>query len=267
MAAPLILISNDDGIEAPGLRALVAVLEPLGEVWAVAPDGERSTSSHCLTLHKDVAVRRLRAREHAVAGFPADCVYIAMFGLLPRRPSLVVSGINRGPNLGTDILYSGTVGAAREAFTRGVPAISVSLLRGEQYEVAAQYTRHLAAAVIARPEPALLLNVNVPPGDPLGVKVAPLGRRKYPERAQARRTEGDVTYYRIGAGGGLVDALVPGSDGEAVEHGYISVTPLGIYCFVDEHMAPAGALASEAWSGLSTSGAPDIDADKGGDGQ
>jgi 5'-nucleotidase len=231
----------------------------------VAPDGERSSSSHCLTLRKDVAVRRCGPREHAVDGWPADCVYIAMFGLLPRRPGLVVSGINRGPNLGTDVLYSGTVGAAREAFTRGVPAISVSLTRGEGYEAAARFARHLASVLIARPEPELLLNVNVPPGEPRGAKVVRLGRRCYPECAEPRRTVGDVTYFRIGAGGGLTDALVPGSDGEAVEQGYISVTPLGIYCCVDEHMARAGAVADEAWAHLAASGARRPATGEGGD--
>jgi 5'-nucleotidase len=247
MERPLIVISNDDGIEAPGLQALVTELDPLGEVWAVAPDGERSTSSHSLTLWSDVPVRKVGPRAYAVNGWPADCVYIAMFGLLDRRPSLVVSGINRGPNLGTDVIYSGTVGAAREAFTRGVPAMAVSLVTGSDYAEAACFARELAHEMIARPEPSVLLNVNVPGIAPRGVRVTPLGRRKYPEYAKATRTEGDVTYYRLGAGGGLRDALVPGSDGEAVEKGYVSVTPLALYCVAEEHQDHATKLSDKAW--------------------
>jgi len=257
MERPLILISNDDGIQAPGLKALVSALDELGEVWAVAPEGERSTSSHSLTLRQDVAVRELGPRTYAVQGWPADCVYIAMFGLLERRPSIVVSGINRGPNLGTDVLYSGTVGAAREAFTRGVPALAASLVYGGDYEPAARYVRALAARVLESPEPAMLLNVNVPHDHPQGVKVAPLGRRKYPEYAEVRRREGDVTFYLIGSGGGLHDALVPGSDGAVVEDGYISVTPLGIHCVADEHLGPASLLSKQAWKQLFGDGPSD----------
>lgn len=249
MKQPLILISNDDGLEAPGLQTLVDVLSPLGEVWAVAPDGERSTSSHSLTLHRDVGVRQVGPRAYAVDGWPADSVYIAMFGILERRPTLVVSGINRGPNLGTDVLYSGTVGAAREAFTRGVPSLAVSLVKSGDYAAAAEFTRDLAGLVLAETEtPPMLLNVNVPGPEPLGVRVTPLGRRKYPEYAEPIRQEGDVTYYRIGAGGTLHDALVPGSDGEAVEAGYISVTPLGIHCVVNEHLELTTRLAGRAWT-------------------
>ena len=263
MEPPLILVSNDDGITADGLAAVKEALEPLGEVWAVAPDGERSASSHCLTLHKEVAVRQVGPRDYAVKGWPADCVYIAMFGILPRRPTLVISGINRGPNLGSDILYSGTVGAAREAYLRGVPAISVSLvvqflrksagplrIGRDDYLVAATFTRHLAAAMLSSEQPPMLLNVNVPLGEPRGAKVAMLGRRNYPEYAEPKRTEGDLTYYRIGSGGGLHDALVPDSDGEAVEGGYISITPLGIYCVDDDHMKPAEGLSADAWREL-----------------
>lgn len=227
MARPLILLSNDDGIEAPGLRALLSTLQRLGEVWVVAPEGERSTASHALTLREPVAVRKRGEREFAVNGWPADCVYLGMFGLLPKRPDIVVSGINVGPNMGSDVIYSGTVAAARESFLRGVPSIAVSLNEGEDYGLASSFTTELVGSCLdGCPEP-MLLNVNVPKGEAIGVRVTRLGQRAYPERARFERREGEVEYYRIG-GGLLPQRGNPGTDTDAVEAGFISVTPLSI---------------------------------------
>jgi len=249
----LILVSNDDGIEAPGLRALVEALGQVGQVWAVAPDGERSTSSHSLTLREDVAAWPVGERQWAVQGWPADSVYIALFGgILPRRPDLVVSGINLGPNLGTDVVYSGTVGAAREALTRGIPSMAVSLVDGEDFTTAASFAAELARHLLASGR-TTLLNVNVPAGAPRGVRVAGLGRHLYPERAEVTGRRGEATLYRIG-GGLLHDALLPGTDGEASAAGYITVTPLGLDSVARDDLDAAEALCDRALEGLELAG-------------
>lgn len=250
MNGPLILVSNDDGFEAPGLRALVAALEAMGEVWVVAPDGERSTSSHSFTLSKPVAVRQTDERTYAVDGWPADCVYLGLFELLPRRPEVVISGINVGANMGTDVLYSGTVAAAREAFTRGVPAIASSLVEGDDYELAAKFTAAVANDVIALGgEPSLFLNINVPGPSAREVRVTTLGRRIYPEHAVVSGRRGERTLYKLGVGS-VQDALLPGSDGEALAGGAISVTPLQIDTTAEGLRMSAERLASGAWERL-----------------
>jgi len=175
MTEPLILVTNDDGVDARGLSALAQALGGLGEVHVVAPDQERSASSHSLNVTEPLHAEKIQARIHAVNGTPADCVHIAMIELLPRRPQLVVSGINSGPNLGDDIYRSGTVGAAREGAFNGVPSIAISLAaRGDQdFSHAAEFARRLAARVLedGLPERSFL-NVNVPPGPPEGVRVS-----------------------------------------------------------------------------------------------
>lgn len=250
MTRPLILVSNDDGVDARGLRAQVAALEKLGEIWVVAPDGERSTSSHSFTLSKPVAVRQVGERTFAVDGWPADCVYLGLFELLPRRPDVVVSGINFGANMGTDVLYSGTVAAAREAFTRGVPAIASSLVEGEDYDLAARFTAAVASDVIALGgEPPLLLNINVPGPAAQEVRVTRLGRRIYPEHAVVCGHRGEQTLYRLGVGA-VQDALLPGSDGEALASGAISITPLQIDTTAVGHSSTVERLATVAWERL-----------------
>jgi 5'-nucleotidase len=251
MARPVILVSNDDGISAPGLLALVEALERVGEVWVVAPDGERSTASHALTLREPLVVRRVGERSFAVNGWPADCVYLGMFGLLPRRPDMVVSGINVGPNLGTDVIYSGTVAAAREAFLRGVPSIAVSLVEGDDQGLAARFTAELAQTLLEGGGEALLLNVNIPGAKARGVRVASLGERWYPERAQLVGQSGEGELYKIG-GPPLRSGGAPGTDAQAVEEGYIAVTPLSI----DQTSKGQLALVSEvlASSGVGAEG-------------
>src|SRR5687767_6159155 len=131
MMRPLILISNDDGIHAEGLHALETALAEVGRTYVVAPETEQSATSHAITLSRPLRLRQLAARRFAVDGTPVDCVYVALHrpGLLPDRPAIVVSGINHGPNLGSDVFYSGTVAAAREGALRGIPAVAVSLGR------------------------------------------------------------------------------------------------------------------------------------------
>ena len=228
--APLILLSNDDGVAAPGLMALHAALGPVGEVHIVAPEREQSANSHSLTLHRPLRHRRVEPRIHAIDGTPADCVYVALYyeGMLPRRPSLVLSGINVGPNLGSDIHYSGTVAAAREGALRGIPSIALSMCDGADLGLAAGTARDMASRLLsARPPdgPAPLLNVNFPAGTPRGVRVTSLGRRMYHDEVIARLDPRGREYFWLG-GPGHGNELLEGSDTEAIEHGYVAVTAL-----------------------------------------
>jgi 5'-nucleotidase len=161
-----ILITNDDGIQAEGLRALVQAVEGLGTISVVAPSHERSASAQSLTLRQPIFWEQIAEREWAVEGTPADSVILALNKLLPNRPDLVISGINRGGNLGENIFYSGTVGAAMEAAINHIPAIAVSVAhkgRGFRFVQAAKFTRDLAVLALAEGMPdGVLLNVNVP---------------------------------------------------------------------------------------------------------
>jgi 5'-nucleotidase len=225
---PLLLVTNDDGAHAPGLRALAEALAPLGEVWVVAPDREVSACAQALTLKHPLRVESLGERRYAVDGTPADCVNLALVKLLPEPPALVVSGINRGANLGEDVFYSGTVGGAREATFLGVPAIAVSLAgRSEpDYGTSAEFARRLSSLVLTHGLPdRTLLNVNVPEGRPSRAVVTVQGKREHQgtvlEGVDPRRR----TYYWIEEGNDrwVSDGL---SDVGAVRSGLISVTPL-----------------------------------------
>lgn len=227
----LILLSNDDGVEAPGLAALHDALSGLGELWVCAPETEQSAKSHAFTMDAPLRLRKLRERWFAVSGTPADSVYLGVHQVVPRLPDLVVSGINRGGNLGTDVFYSGTVAAAREAVVRGVPAIACSLVHSgdPQWETAKQVIRRLVVAALARRlPPGILLNVNVPDRAPealRGIRVAPMGGRHYhPLVAQGQDPRGRP-YYWIGGDHHRFDGD-PGSDGELCEQGYAAVTPM-----------------------------------------
>jgi 5'-nucleotidase len=228
MADPLILVTNDDGVHAAGIRALVPVLGALGEVWMVAPDREASASGQSLTLKHPLRAEKIEPNVVAVDGTPADCVNLAIVKLLPRRPALVVSGVNRGGNLGDDIFYSGTVGAAREATFFGVPSIAVSLAARADldYRPAAEFTRRLSALVIVRGLPErTLLNVNVPAGRPTGVAVTVQGRRSHEGTILEGLDPRNRTYYWIEEGRDqwVSDHM---SDIFAIRSGLISVTPL-----------------------------------------
>jgi 5'/3'-nucleotidase len=225
---PLLLITNDDGVHAPGLRAMALAVAGLGDVYVVAPDREVSACSQSLTLKNPLRAEPLDTRVWAVDGTPADCVNLALVKLLPRRPDLVLSGINRGANLGEDVFYSGTVGGAREGVFFGVPAIAMSLVTSGQHDYgpAATFASKLAALVLERGLPErTLLNVNVPPGTPAGVAVTIQGRREHEgtifEGLDPRRR----TYYWIEEGKDhwISDEM---SDIHAVRSGIISVSPL-----------------------------------------
>jgi 5'-nucleotidase len=229
---PLILVSNDDGIHSEGIAALADVLAPLGEVVVVAPDRERSAVSHSLTLHRPLRVQELGPHRYAVDGTPTDCVNLAINGVLPRRPDLVVSGINKGANLGDDVTYSGTVSAAMEGTLLGVPAVAISLIGRNQFhfDQAAAFAARLATWVIERGLPAdTLLNVNVPAardGTPVrGFALTRMGRRRYGDAIVEKVDPRGKKYYWIG-GEELEFVQEEGTDFHAVASGLISVTPI-----------------------------------------
>jgi 5'-nucleotidase len=230
-ARPLILVSNDDGIHAEGLRALANSLEPLGTVVVVAPDRERSATGHSLTLSRPLRVTTVEENWYSVDGTPTDCITLAVMELLPRRPQLVAAGINHGSNLGDDVTYSGTVASAMEATLQGIPAFAISLAgdRTCDFRTAALCARRLAREVLQRGLPQdTLLNVNVPNLRPEAIQgwaVTRQGRRVYSESVVRKTDPRGHTYYWIG---GASCAWQPGTetDHEAVKHGWVSLTPL-----------------------------------------
>ena len=230
---PLILLSNDDGVNARGLRTLREALRVLGDVVTVAPATEQSAGSHSLTLSRPLRHRALEDDLHSVDGTPADCIYVALYRerFLPRWPDLVVSGINHGYNLGTDTFYSGTVAAAREAALRGIPAIAFSLGPKGSFEEAAKVATVIAGRMLEAPgggegERGPLLSVNFPPETPYrGLRATRLGRRVYLDEVTVRRDPRGKEYYWIG-GPGAHHEPMSGSDTEAVDEGYVSITPL-----------------------------------------
>src|SRR5713101_8219051 len=245
--APVILITNDDGIHAAGLTALAGALEELGEVWIVAPDREQSAVGHALTLHRPLRVERLGERKLSVNGTPSDCVNLGVLGLLPEPPVLVVSGINHGSNLGDDVTYSGTVSAAMEGTLLGVPSMAVSQVEGEAggCEGAGRIAQLVAARVLVEGLPAkTLLNVNVPRGEIRGIRMTRLGHRVYREKVIQDVDPRGRPYYWIGAGPPewREDEA---SDIAAVHAGWASVTPLHLDL---THFGALGRMAEE-WEG------------------
>jgi 5'-nucleotidase len=229
---PLLLLSNDDGIHSQGLAALEAALGAVGEVVVVAPDREQSASSHALTLHRPLRIDGIGALRYVVDGTPTDCVNLAVNGIVPRRPTLVVSGINKGANLGDDVTYSGTVSAAMEGTLLGIPSIAVSLIGRNDFafEAAAEFSRRLAEWVLARGLPTdTLLNVNVPQlpdgAPPRGVQRTRMGRRRYGDAIVEKVDPRGRKYYWIG-GQELDFVEEEGTDFYAVRQGLISVTPI-----------------------------------------
>ena len=227
---PRILVSNDDGYMSEGLRALATAVEPLGEVWVVAPETEQSAASHAISIHRPLRIRQVRPRWFAVDGTPTDCSYMAVNHLMKdRRPALMVSGINHGPNLADDVTYSGTVAAAMEASILGVPAIAFSLAVRQEFDfgAAARFARSLAEAVLRASPPHLLLNVNVPGGrGPAGYAVTRLGKHTYGFDVVEKVDPRGRNYYWIG-GNEYQHEDIPGSDCNAVlRDGLVSVTPL-----------------------------------------
>jgi 5'-nucleotidase len=230
---PLILVTNDDGVLAPGIRAVAEALREVGEVVVAAPDRERSAASHSISLDRPLRVDEIEERVFSIDGTPVDCVYLALLHLVPRRPALVVSGINTGFNLGSDVFYSGTVAGAVEGALRGVPALAMSLERRkpQDFSHAAAFAQALAAEIIRRGREALpdasLLSVNLPAGPVRGYRVTFLGRRVYRDQVDVRQDLRGRSYYWIGGPEESATDL-PGSDLSAVREALASVTPLNL---------------------------------------
>ncbi len=226
----LILITNDDGIHSAGLQALADQMQSFGRVAVVAPDRERSAIGHALTLHAPLRAEEIAEDRWAVSGTPTDAVSLGVHGLLKEKPDLVISGINKGGNMGDDLTYSGTVAAAMEATLMGVPAIAVSLagqsFKYDDFADAARVAGQLAATVLGHGLPAdTFINVNVPASKPLGLRLTRQGKRIYESGIVQNSDPRGRSYYWIGAGElGFQD--LEGTDFHAVNKGYVSVTPL-----------------------------------------
>ena len=226
----LILVTNDDGVRSPGLRELAIALTPLGRVVVVAPDRNRSAVGHALTLEHPLRAEQIKPDIYAVDGTPTDCVNLGIHGLLQERPQLVVSGINKGSNVGDDITYSGTVCAAMEASLMGLPAFAISLdceaFQADDLSVATVFAKTLAEKILHDGLPAdTFLNVNVPTGGCSGVQITRQGKRKYGDMVTMNTDPRGRHYYWIG-GGDLGFEHLPGSDCNALDEKMISVTPL-----------------------------------------
>lgn len=230
---PNILITNDDGIAAEGLRALEGSLKNLGTIAIVAPELEQSASSHAITLDKPLRMREFGKNRYAVSGTPTDCVLAAVHGILKLKPDLIVSGINHGPNMGEDVHYSGTVAAALEGCILGITSMAVSIASWSpsNFEGAAFASRILAKRILElRAKGPSLWNVNVPelPADKIrGIRITKLGSRIYKDLIVRKKDPRGKEYFWIGGG-------EPGwnegedTDFSAVNAGFVSVTPLRI---------------------------------------
>jgi 5'-nucleotidase len=228
-----ILLSNDDGYLARGLRVLAESLTQIGQVTIVAPDRNRSGASNSLTLDAPLRVEEAAENVFYVNGTPTDCVHVAITGLLDHEPDIVVSGINQGANLGDDVLYSGTVAAAMEARFLGIPAIAVSLVleEGGHYATAAEITQRLIEQIVARPLPReTILNVNVPDlpaAEIQGTRITRLGFRHKSEPVVKAWDPKNRPVYWIGPAGAGQDAG-PGTDFHAIASRHVSVTPIKV---------------------------------------
>jgi 5'-nucleotidase len=228
---PLFLLTNDDGYFAAGIQALARRLKNQADIFIIAPDRERSATSLSLTLRRPLRVQKIKRNVFAVDGTPADCIYLGLKKLLPRAPSLIISGLNHGPNLGQqDISYSGTVAAALQGTFLGIPSLAVSVLPGKggkyKFDVPAKFVAVVAKRLLKqRLPPGLTLNINVPPKPVRGVKITRLGEKRYDPEIIEKKDPRDNIYYWIGSG--KPKALGDGTtDIRAVQLGYISITPL-----------------------------------------
>ncbi len=226
-----ILVTNDDGIASPGLHTLAEALKTIGEVYIVAPDRERTAVSHALTLHKPLRITQVRSRVFAINGTPTDCVNLALKKVCSTKPALLVSGINKGVNLGDDVTYSGTVAAALEGTIMGIPSIAVSQEGGDtfRFDVAAEYARRVARAVLRYGLPEeTLLNVNVPDrprSEIKGVRITSLGRRRFTNPVIQKVDPHGRKCYWI-AGTRIAWGRKQNADHSALRRGMVSITPI-----------------------------------------
>ena len=225
-----ILLTNDDGIQAPGLKSLEEGLATIGEVTVVAPDREMSGASQSISVHAPLRVRQLDERHYAVSGTPADTVIIALYHLLPQKPNLVISGINPGGNLGESVVYSGTVAAAMEAVLHGVPAIAISLATRKHldFSSAATFAAQLAAKVLEEGLPeGVMLNVNVPRGEVSGVRLTRQSQKISQNLVLEKKDPRGRPYYWLDETVELSE-VEPDSDYAAILAHQVSVTPLHV---------------------------------------
>jgi 5'-nucleotidase len=241
---PQILVCNDDGIDAPGIAALVKEMKRLGDVTVVAPHQQQSAVGHAITMNSPLRVRKYykhgRFFGYSVSGTPADCVKIAVRAILKRPPDLVVSGVNHGSNTAISVIYSGTVSAATEGTILGIPSIAVSLTTyaPADFTIPAQFARQIGATVLRRGLPeGTLLNINVPhlPASRIrGARITRQGKAIWNDTFDARRDPANKEYYWLTGGLQNVDKDLL-YDEAAVRAGYISVTPIQ-YDLTDENM-------------------------------
>ena len=228
-----ILVTNDDGVSSPGLRALAGAMEKLGTVFVVAPEREQGAVGHSVTLHKPLRISPIDTNVYAVNGTPSDCVLLAVTKLMRRPPALVISGINRGVNLGDDVTYSGTVSAAMEGTLLGIPSIAVSQAgtRNFKFKTAAYFAWRIAKIVLNRGLPdETLLNVNIPDRMRIsitGVRLTSLSRRRYEDPVVEKVDPRGRKYYWI-AGTRVSWERHADSDYEAVRQGLVSITPIHV---------------------------------------
>lgn len=230
-----VLITNDDGIHAEGLFALKTALDKIAKVHIVAPDRPRSACGHSITLHKPLRADKVKLRDGSIAyasnGTPSDCVSLGLLGIVKEKVDLVVSGINRGPNLGWDLTYSGTVSAAMEGAISGVQSFAISVATYEtdvDYSTAAHLAVHIAQILQEHELPeSTLLNINVPPvnSDIKGVRITRAGKRRYMGSLEKRSDPTGRDYYWLG-GDLPVDSLDEGTDVKAIADDYVSITPV-----------------------------------------
>ncbi|MGB2803335.1 MAG: 5'/3'-nucleotidase SurE [Candidatus Zixiibacteriota bacterium] len=227
----IVLLTNDDGVNAKGLLVLKKELSRVGQVWAVAPDREQSATSHSLTLQHPLRINKIGERFYSIDGTPTDAVMLAVHAILKRRPDILISGINHGPNMGDDVSYSGTVAAAMEGTILNIPSIAVSNVNWDAryFESAARFVRKLAKFVLENGLPQYtFLNVNVPDRRQTakGYKITRLGKRVYSDVVIEKIDPRGRNYYWIGEQTPIWEKKADDTDFAAIKKGYISITPL-----------------------------------------
>lgn len=234
---PLILVTNDDGITAPGITTLIKVMKELGDVYVVAPDKPQSGMGHAITINSTLRINKMNyhqvVQEYSCTGTPVDCVKLAVNKLLPRKPDLCVSGINHGANMSINVIYSGTMSAAVEAAIEGIPAIGFSLCDHSieaDFTAAAHYSKVIAEQILSKKLPeGVCLNVNIPPleiSELKGIKVCRQGKANWIEELDERKDPSGKPYYWLTGTFQNFEGEKEDTDIWALDHGYISVVPV-----------------------------------------
>lgn len=222
----LILLTNDDGYDALGFQSLYKGLSKEFDVFAVAPRSQQSGASHSLTLRRPIRVEKIRDKFYTIDGTPTDCVLLAYHDLIKKDIAMVVAGINHGPNMGSDVFYSGTVAAALQGATLGISSIAISLSSQEynNFSNAVSYSRDMIGRIVASEIKQLILNVNIPDGRIKGEKITKMGKRIYRDKVIRNNEQKNVMYSVID--GTLSCKIAADTDFKAVKEHYVSITPL-----------------------------------------